>query len=33
MKWNGNTVEAVLAELRYDYSIEVLNLSGTFVMQ
>lgn len=31
MKWNSNTVEAVLAELRYDYSIEVLNLSGTFV--
>ena len=31
MKWNNKTVEAVLTELRYDYSIEVTNLSGTFV--
>lgn len=31
MKWNGRTIEAVLVELQYDYSVEVQNRYGTYV--
>lgn len=31
MKWNGRTIEAVLTELQYEYSIEVQNIYATYV--
>ena len=31
MKWNGRTIEAVLTELQYDYSIEAQNIYTPFV--
>lgn len=31
MKRNGRTIEAVLVELQYDYSIEAQNIYDTFV--